>query len=310
MADPATGEHLTTTSRMAESAARQALDRAGLEPGDVDLLVVSTASPEHLLPNVATTVQHYLGLERCAAIEVRAGCAGAVQALDISRRQLADGTARTALVIGSESISPPLAPIYLGKDPQSVRMRDRLTLYTFGDGAGAVLLCAEPAGEAAGAQGEFAFVNDCMGGLRKPGMQIIGGGTDVAQAEQQRRKRLLEMKIDVPGTSTFGPKVFVTAIHDLLRRSGWSLDEVDASSCRRATRSTSPASSGRQDCRPRATRRCRAGSWRTSPRWARPGPRPCRSRSTRAGCRAGSSRDSACSCSASRRAATSTPGSR
>ncbi|MEU4996463.1 3-oxoacyl-[acyl-carrier-protein] synthase III C-terminal domain-containing protein [Streptomyces sp. NPDC021622] len=228
MVDPATGEHLTTTSRMAESAARQALDRAGLEPGDVDLLVVSTASPEHLLPNVATTVQHYLGLERCAAIEVRAGCAGAVQALDIARRQLADGTARTALVIGSESISPLLAPIYLGKDPQSVRMRDRLTLYTFGDGAGAVLLRAEPTGEAAGVQGEFAFVNDCMGGLRKPGMQIIGGGTDVAQAEQHRRKRLLEMKIDVPGTSTFGPKVFVTAIHDLLRRSGWSLDEVDA----------------------------------------------------------------------------------
>ncbi len=227
MVDPETGKHLDSTSRMAEKAARQALDRAGLQPSDVDLLVVSTASPEHLLPNVATTVQAYLGLEKCATIELRAGCAGAVQALDIARRQLADGTARTALVIGAESISPLLAPIYLGRDAESVRMRDRLTLYTFGDGAGAILLRAEPT-DVPGSDGGFTFVNNTLGGLRKPGMQIIGGGTDVSQAEQQGRKRLLEMKIDVPGTSTFGPKVFVEAIHDMVTRSGWTLAEVDA----------------------------------------------------------------------------------
>jgi 3-oxoacyl-[acyl-carrier-protein] synthase-3 len=227
MIDPATGTHLTSTSKMAEAAARQALERAGVDVSEVDLLVVSTASPEYLLPNVATTVQSLLGLERCAAIELRAGCSGFVQALDLARRQLADGTARTAVVIGAESISPVLGPVYLGRDPLDVRMRDRLALYTFGDGAGAVVLRAEPA-DSPTAVDDFSFVNSCMGGLRKPGMQIIGGGTDVSQAEQLKRRRLMEMKIDVPGTSSFGPAVFVTAIKDMVQRSGRSLAEFDA----------------------------------------------------------------------------------
>lgn len=226
MIDTVTGEHLTSNSRMAEAAGRQALERAGVGAAEIDLLVVCTASPEYLLPNVATTVQHYLGLERCAAIEVRGACAGWVQALDIARRQLADGTARTALVIGSEAISPLMAPMFIDKDPFKVRMRERLTLYTFGDGAGAVLMRAEPA--EAGHQDDFAFVNACMGGLRKPGMEIIGGGTDVSQAQQLRRKRLIDMKVDVPGTTTFGPRVFVAAIQDMAERSGWSLSDLDA----------------------------------------------------------------------------------
>ncbi|MFC8147098.1 3-oxoacyl-ACP synthase III family protein [Streptomyces paradoxus] len=225
MIDPATGEHLINNSRMAEQASRQALERAGVEPDELDLIVVCTATPEYTLPNVATTLQHYLGLESVAAIELRGACAGWVQALDLARRQLADGTVRTALVVGSEVGSPILAPLFLGKDPERVRMRDRLTLYTFGDGAGAVVLRAEPADETADA---FAFVNACVGGLRKPGMEIIGGGTDVPQAEQLKRRQLIQMKVDVPGTSTFGPQVFVRAIQEMARKDGRTLDEFDA----------------------------------------------------------------------------------
>jgi 3-oxoacyl-[acyl-carrier-protein] synthase-3 len=225
MIDPVTGKHLINNSRMAERASRQALERAGVEPDEVDLIVVCTATPEYTLPNVATTLQHYLGLESVAAIEIRGACAGWVQALDLARRQLADGTARTALVVGSDVASPLLAPLFLGKDPARVRMRDRLTLYTFGDGAGAVVMRAEPAGESAD---EFAFVNACVGGLRKPGMEIIGGGTDVPQAEQLLRRQLIQMKIDVPGTSTFGPQVFVRAIREMARKDGRALGEFDA----------------------------------------------------------------------------------
>ncbi|MER6347573.1 3-oxoacyl-ACP synthase III family protein [Streptomyces sp. NPDC001595] len=227
MIDPATGRHLVNNSRMAERAARQALERAGVEVDEVDLIVVCTATPEYTLPNVATTLQHYLGLESVGAIEIRGACAGWVQALDLARRQLADGSARTALVVGSESISPLMAPMFLDRDPQSVRMRDRLTLYTFGDGAGAVVLRAEPAEEGAVSE-DFAYINACAGGLRKPGMEIVGGGTDVPQAEQVRRRQLIQMKIDVPGTSTFGPQVFVRAIQEMARATGRKLDEFDA----------------------------------------------------------------------------------
>src|SRR5262249_39863678 len=101
MIDPATGAHRVSNSEMAAAAPRQALDRAGRQPGDVDLLVVSTASPEYSLPPAVTFVQEKLGLSRCAVFEVRAGCAGGVQALDIARRQLAAGSYRTAVVIGT-----------------------------------------------------------------------------------------------------------------------------------------------------------------------------------------------------------------
>lgn len=225
MIDPVSGKHVINNSRMAERASRQALERAGVEPGEIDLIVVCTATPEYTLPNVATTLQHYLGLESVAAIEIRGACAGWVQALDLARRQLADGTARTALVVGSESVSPLMAPLFLDKDPSRVRMRDRLTLYTFGDGAGAVVLRAEPAGAS---PDESTFVNACVGGLRKPGMEIIGGGTDVSQAEQLRRRQLIQMKIDVPGTSSFGPQVFVRAIKEMAQKEGRALDEFDA----------------------------------------------------------------------------------
>ncbi len=227
MIDPATGAHVINNSRMAEHASRQALERAGLEPDEIDLIVVCTATPEYTLPNVATTLQAYLGLESVGAIEIRGACAGWVQALDLARRQLQAGVARTALVVGSESISPLMAPSFLDKAPDTVRMRDRLTLYTFGDGAGAVVLRAEPVDDADQPQ-EFAYINACAGGLRKPGMEIIGGGTDVPQADQVRRKQLIQMKIDVPGTSTFGPQVFVRAIQEMAARSGKSIGEFDA----------------------------------------------------------------------------------
>ncbi|MGV9290782.1 3-oxoacyl-ACP synthase III family protein [Streptomyces sp. NPDC003719] len=227
MVDPATGEHRVSTSQMATAAARQALQRAGVEASEIDLIVMSTASPDYLLPVAATYVQEQLGLDSCAVIEVRAGCVGAVQALDIARRQLADGTYRTALVIGAEAVSPLLAPVFLGKDPHSVRMRDRLTVYTFGDGAGAMVLRAGEAGSAHEGSRQV-FATRSMGGARKPGMLIVGGGTDAPLAEQQRRGRLMDIRLDIPGTASFGPRVFVQGIHDMLDRSGLALADIDA----------------------------------------------------------------------------------
>lgn len=226
MIDPGDGEHRTSNSRMAEAAARQALDQAGVSPAEVDLIVVSTASPEYHLPTAASYVQEYLGLERCALIEVRAGCVGAVQALDIAFRQLADGTYKTALVIGTEAISPILAPMFLGREPDAVRMKDRLTLFNFGDGAAAVVL--RGGDESATGATKYGYVNACMGGLRKPGMRVIGGGTDIPAHQQLKRKRLMDITLDAVGVAKYGPQIFVTALSELLERSGLRLDQVDA----------------------------------------------------------------------------------
>jgi 3-oxoacyl-[acyl-carrier-protein] synthase III len=227
--DPRTGEHHTGTAEMATAAARQALDRAGVPAAEVDLLVMSTASPDQPLPAAVTLVQERLGLERCAAIELRAGCVGAVQGLDIARRLLADGTYRTALVLTAESISPLLAPVYLGADPMGVRMRDRLTVFTFGDGAGAAVLRAGEPGSAAETPGvRPVFATQCMGGARKPGMQVVGGGTDAPLETQRRRERPMHIRLDIRGTASFGPRVFVAGLRDMLERSGLAMREIDA----------------------------------------------------------------------------------
>ncbi|ROO52001.1 3-oxoacyl-[acyl-carrier-protein] synthase-3 [Micromonospora sp. Llam0] len=232
LVDPATGEHIISNSRMAEAAARVALAKAGLAPQDVDLIVLSTASPEYHLPTAASYVQEHLGLQRCATIELRAGCVGAVQALDIARRQLADGTFRTALVIGAEAISPLLVPMYQGLDPLGVRMRDRMSLYNFGDGAAAVVLRADPARgtgpERAPGLGACVFGTACLGGGRKPGMRVVGGGTDLPYSRQLARKRLMDIQLDASGVAGLGPQVFVTALRDMLDRTGWQLSDIDA----------------------------------------------------------------------------------
>ncbi|MBF6329917.1 3-oxoacyl-ACP synthase III family protein [Nocardia transvalensis] len=228
IADPETGSHRTGTSAMAVAAAQQALDRAAVDPDEVDLLIMSTASPEYPLPAAVTYVQEQLGLPHCAAMEFRAACAGFVQGVDYARRLLADGTYDTAVVIGAESISPLLVPVYLGKDPQRVRMRDRLCLYTFGDGAGAVVLRADAQHPPPRKPGLHVFATQCLGGQRRPGMRIVGGGTDLPAAEQARRKRLVEIELDVAGTATVGPQVFHTALRDMLARTGLAISDIDA----------------------------------------------------------------------------------
>jgi 3-oxoacyl-[acyl-carrier-protein] synthase III len=223
VADPLTGEQSQTNSQMAAEAARQALARAEVEAGEVDLLVVSTASPEYHLPPSSTLVQEHLGVQRCAAIDIRSGCAGSVEALDLVRLYLERGDFDTALVIGSEAISPLTVPVFLGQDPDRVRMRDRLGIYNFGDGAGAMVLRAEDR-EGAGIKGSAIC---SMGGDRKPGMQVIGGGTHAPIAKQLTAKRLIELKVDVVESGRYTPYVLTDALSDTLARCGVVAEAID-----------------------------------------------------------------------------------
>jgi 3-oxoacyl-[acyl-carrier-protein] synthase-3 len=221
--DPETGEHLETNSEMAAKAARDALELAGMEAEEIELLVVSTSSPEYHLPPTSAFVQEKLGRETMASVDIRSGCAGAVEALDFARLHLERGDYRTALVIGSEAISPLSAHVFLAGGPAKVRMRDRLGIYSFGDGAGAMVLRAEDEGD--GILGASAIA--CMGGARKPGMQVIGGGTHAPFEEQRRAKRLVEMKVDVVESGRHTPYVLIEGLRTTLERAGVAADAVD-----------------------------------------------------------------------------------
>ncbi|MEC5290592.1 beta-ketoacyl-ACP synthase III [Aurantimonas sp. C2-6-R+9] len=121
------GDHETTVS-LAEAAARQALAAAGLEPADIDLIVLATATPNNTFPASAVQVQHRLGISHGFAFDIQAVCSGFVYALTTADLYLKSGMARRALVIGAETFS------------RILDWEDRSTCVLFGDGAGAVVL--------------------------------------------------------------------------------------------------------------------------------------------------------------------------
>jgi 3-oxoacyl-[acyl-carrier-protein] synthase-3 len=223
--DPETGEHLESNSDMAAKAVREALDLAGMEPDDIELLVVSTASPEYHLPPTATFVQEKLGRESMPSVDIRSGCAGAIEALDFARMHLERGDYENAVVVGSEAISPLCVPVFLAGGPNKVRMRDRLGIYSFGDGAGAMVLRADDGDDGMGIFGASAM--GCMGGSRKPGMQVIGGGTHAPLEEQRGAKRLVDLKVDVVESGRFTPYVLTEGLKVTLQRAGVTADSVD-----------------------------------------------------------------------------------
>ena len=118
----------TSTANLAADAARAAMHRAGVHPGEIDLIVLSTATTDRLLPSTAVDLQAELGATRAAAFDVSAACSGWLYALSVAEGLIATGTAETALVIGAEKMT------------SIVDWTDRNTCVLFGDGAGAAIL--------------------------------------------------------------------------------------------------------------------------------------------------------------------------
>ncbi len=120
------------TSDLGIAAAKQALVRAGLDPVDIDLVICATATPDRTFPATAVKIQHGLGVSKGAAFDVQAVCSGFVYALTIADNFLKTGQFKRALVIGAETFS------------RILDWEDRSTCVLFGDGAGAVVLEAQP----------------------------------------------------------------------------------------------------------------------------------------------------------------------
>lgn len=123
-------ERGVTTSVLATEAARRALEDAGVQAGDVDLIIVATSTPDYVFPSTACLVQANLGARGGAAFDVQAVCSGFVYALSTADAFVRAGRSRCALVIGAEVFSSILD------------WNDRSTCVLFGDGAGAVVLKA------------------------------------------------------------------------------------------------------------------------------------------------------------------------
>jgi 3-oxoacyl-[acyl-carrier-protein] synthase-3 len=120
-----------TTATLGAAAARIALETAGMEVSQIDLIIVATATPDQTFPASATKVQNILGCNGCVAFDVAAVCSGFLYAFSVAESMIRAGTAKNALVIGAETFS------------RILDWDDRATCVLFGDGAGAVVLSGE-----------------------------------------------------------------------------------------------------------------------------------------------------------------------
>ena len=116
------------SSDLALEASKKALEAAGCQPQDIDLIIVATSTPDMVFPSTACILQNKLGANGCAAFDVQAVCSGFVYALTVADAMIQSGAASRALVVGSEVFS------------RILDFNDRTTCVLFGDGAGAVVL--------------------------------------------------------------------------------------------------------------------------------------------------------------------------
>ena len=119
-----------TTVDLAEKASRNAIEAAGIDPSEIDLIVFATSTPDKIFQSSACIMQGRLDIHGCPAFDIQAVCTGFIYALAVAEKFIKTGSARTALVVGAEVFS------------RILNWQDRGTCVLFGDGAGAVILQA------------------------------------------------------------------------------------------------------------------------------------------------------------------------
>lgn len=117
-----------TTSDMCIEAAKIAIEDAGIDVSDIDMVITGTTSPDLIFPNISTIIQHKLGIPACIAFSLEAACTGFIYALTTADKFIKTGEAKCVLVLGAECIT------------KLVDWKDRNTCVLFGDGAGAVIV--------------------------------------------------------------------------------------------------------------------------------------------------------------------------
>ncbi len=189
-------------------AARQALEDAGLEGPQIDLIIVATVTPDMAFPATAAILADQLGAEDAGAYDLSAGCTGFMYAVAQGYGMLAGGLARNALVVGGDVLS------------KIMDWSDRSTSVLFGDGAGAVVLERVAEGGFLG----FELGADGSGG---PQLYLPGGGSRAPATAESVAERLHFVKMNGREVFKFATRVLVSSAEAVLSECGRTIDDVD-----------------------------------------------------------------------------------
>lgn len=213
--DLETGAIKHSLASLAETAARRALGAAGLQSSDVDIMVLSTATPDMLMPATVNVVADRLRINGIPTYQLQSGCAGSVQALGVAQQMLAGGSHRTALVIAGDVCAKHFD---LGIDLRSLQPAELVNVVLFGDGVGAVVLSAQPV---PGSTALRKVLNRLTGLDRAPG-QIVEwyGMADRASGGHAVREDYAAIQESVP---VMAADVFKELLDDL----HWAEVDVD-----------------------------------------------------------------------------------
>jgi 3-oxoacyl-[acyl-carrier-protein] synthase-3 len=197
-----------TTASLATRAAARAMAMTALEPPDIDLIIVSTSTPEHFFPATACLVQDALGAGRAGAFDLSAACTGFIYALNMAAQSIRSGSIRNAIVIGSETLS------------RMINWEDRTTCVLFGDGAGAVVL---EASERPGGILSCVMRSDGSGGEL---LSIPAGGSRYPTTVETLQRKMHTIHMNGKEVYRFATHVMASATREAISRSGLRLSDI------------------------------------------------------------------------------------
>jgi 3-oxoacyl-[acyl-carrier-protein] synthase-3 len=212
--DMETGDMRCGLADLGETAARKALNAAGLDPAAVDVVVMATATPDQLMPATVNVIADRLGVDGVPSYQLQSGCAGAVAALELAG-QLLTGRRRNALVIGGDVI----ARFYdLAADLSQLPPAELVNYVLFGDGAGAAVLSVDPAPGAAAIR---AIGTRLVGQGRAPGATLEWFGP------VDRDSRRPASGEDYKAVEEHVPVMAEEILRDLLTELDWRDTDID-----------------------------------------------------------------------------------
>ncbi len=198
-----------STSTLATRAAFRALDKTDLHPHDIDLIIVASATPDHLFPATACLVQDQLGAINAGAFDLSAACSGFIFGVNMAAQGIRAGAYDNALVIGSETLS------------QFIDWDDRGTCILFGDGAGAFVLQAseQPGGILSGV-----MRSDGSGGNL---LAIPAGGSRMPATLETVHKKMHLIQMNGREVFRFATKVMADATREVASKAGLAVEDLD-----------------------------------------------------------------------------------